>query len=227
MNPRELYKRYASSVAYVEVQTPNGDIKIGSAFHVGEGIFITARHVVKDNRIVSVGINVAGNLTPQEGILKSGPFLHPDDNVDVAAIGLDGLSPLPVPLGSHLDDWLNDDAFVLSRVLVLGYPPIPLSNDATLFAASGEINAVIDKYTGRHPHFIVSVIPRGGFSGGLCISEWDFALGLVTESLIGRPEANELDVMAVMSVEPIYTCLDHHDLLPESQKEGWDGLWAQ
>lgn len=66
---------------------------------------------------------------------------------------------------------------------------------------------------------------RGGFSGGVCLVEWDFALGVVTESLIRDGGPTELGYTAVLSVEPIFACLSHHKILPTEQKEGWDGLW--
>lgn len=241
---RLLFKKYASAVAYIEVETPSGERSIGSAFHVGEGVFITARHVVDQNRILNVGTTttwyppdpkglitfngIAGKFTsilPGEGRLSAGPYFHPDSTIDVAAIVVEGLEPPTVPLGSHLDDWINDDEFILATVVVMGYPPIPFSKEPLLVTARGEINAVVDKYVGRHPHFVISTMPRGGFSGGLCIIEWDFALGVVTESLVRDNKTEELGFMAVLSVEPIWVCLEHHKLIPTEQKEGWDGAW--
>lgn len=43
---KTLYESYRGAMAYIEVKLPNGDISIGSSFHLGEGIFITAKHVV-------------------------------------------------------------------------------------------------------------------------------------------------------------------------------------
>lgn len=48
-----LYERYAGSVAAVEVRTSDGDLSMGSAFHIGEGLYATARHVAQ-NEIVSM-----------------------------------------------------------------------------------------------------------------------------------------------------------------------------
>lgn len=63
------------------------------------------------------------------------------------------------------------DELVLSKVLPMGYPPIPFSQQAVLLASEGEVNAVVDKYSGRHPHFIISCPARGGFSGAPVLSE--------------------------------------------------------
>lgn len=141
----------------------------------------------------------------------------------MAALIVNSLDPPAVPLGSHLDDLINDDAFILATVVVMGYPPIPFTDKPLLVAARAEINAVVDKYSGGHPHFVVSAMARGGFSGGLCLVEWDFALGVITESLVRDNNPCELGYMAVLTVEPIYACLEHHNILPNEQKLWFDG----
>jgi V8-like Glu-specific endopeptidase len=51
---REMFEKYAVALAYVAVETPEGDQTVGSAFHVGEGVFVTARHVLENNKILDV-----------------------------------------------------------------------------------------------------------------------------------------------------------------------------
>jgi hypothetical protein len=242
--PRDLYERYASAVAYLAVERTDGRQSIGSAFHVGEGVFLTARHVVEGRQIREIATTVhryvedpVGNLTfdgregrfrgmpPSAGKLRSGPHFHPDSAVDVAALVVDGIDAPVIPLGSHLDDLLNDEAFVLRRVLAMGYPPVPLSKRPVLIAASAEVNAVIDPYVKGHPHFILSSMARGGFSGGPCLVEWNFALGLITNAFTSGDEPVELGYMGVISVEPLLVCLHHNGILPAVQKEGWDDFW--
>lgn len=244
LNPRQLFERYAPAVAYVSVELPNGKQSIGSAFHVGDGVFVTARHVVDGNKILEVANTIeryvpdeSGNtaihgvkgsflaISPSKGRVVSGPFFHPDDSIDVAALVVEGLECPVIPLGSHLDDWINDEAFSLAQVVVMGYPTIPFSRETTLIASRAEVNAIIDKYIGGHPHFIISSIARGGFSGGPCLIEWGFALGVVTESLVEGDASAESGYMAVISIETVYVCLSHHSILPAEQAEGWDGLW--
>lgn len=236
----QLYEKYAGALAYVAVRTSRGTDAIGTAFHVGEGVLLTARHVVEHNDIVEIATTERHRIPDPEGLvtvygqegrfrdavigtatLVSGPYFHPDPQVDVAALVVSGVEPKVVPLGSHLDDWLNDEAFVLSDVVVMGYPPIPFSKRPVLVASKAEVNAVIDRYDAPHAHFIVSAVARGGFSGGPCIVSWDFALGLVTSSL----GAERMGYMAVVSVEPLLVCLDHHGIMPDVQKEGWDDTW--
>ncbi|MFH4782956.1 trypsin-like peptidase domain-containing protein [Vibrio diabolicus] len=208
---RELFKKYAAAVVYVNVELSNGDQSIGTAFHVGSGVFITARHVVDGTKILEVA-----NTTD---------YYVPDESVDIAALIIEGIECPVIPLGSHLDDWINDEEFSLAQVVIMGYPPVPFSKEPTLISSRAEVNAVIDKYTGGHPHFIVSSIARGGFSGGPCLIEWNFALGVVTESLVECDGSPESGYMAVISIEPVYVCLSHHGIFPKEQAEGWNGFW--
>jgi hypothetical protein len=163
-------------------------------------------------------------------------MLHPGPDVDVAALRLEGPlisreDPRPWPtrpgrpgtpvvqLGGWLDDWLGDE-LTLEPVLIMGYPPIPFGRGPLLVAARAEINTVLDKRTERHPYFIVSAMARGGFSGSLAISEFEAALGVTTESLIMDDQPAQLGYFAVLSVEPVYDCLDHHGVLPAVQGMG-------
>lgn len=52
---KDLFNRYSAAVAYVEVESPTQDVSIGSAFHIGNSVFVTARHVVHERRILSIG----------------------------------------------------------------------------------------------------------------------------------------------------------------------------
>lgn len=244
LTARKLYEKYSASVAYVAVRLRNGDQAIGTAFHVGDGVFITARHVVDQCDVLEIAnstrqyvpdpnglVSINGSeerfrsISPAVGRIVKGPLFHPDPSIDVAALVVDGIECPAIPLGSHLDDWINDEAFILAQVVVMGFPPIPQSSGPLLVTASAEVNAIVDKYMGGHPHFVISAMARGGFSGGPCLVEWDFALGLVTESLVDGNKDHELGYMAVITVEPILHCLAYHKIMPSIQKEGWDGLW--
>lgn len=65
LTPRDLFERYAPAVAYVSVRLPSGDEAIGSAFHVGEGAFVTARHVVEGCKILEIA-NTVHRYVPEE-----------------------------------------------------------------------------------------------------------------------------------------------------------------
>lgn len=243
-------------MAYVAVRDTELNHSIGSAFHVGDGVFVTARHVVEGNTIDEVRASeflrvpveekypeytkeaaskfseIVGTAPTfpilQEPLtLVRGPFFHDDAKADVAVFQVQAVHPrLPfVPLGQHLDDWIMRAEWRLSQAVILGYPPIPFTTGPELISASAEINAVTWTRAQSHASFILSAMPRGGFSGGLALHEHDFALGVITQSLIQGGQPTELGFLSVLSVEPIYECLAQHKLLPECQKGGWNGFW--
>jgi trypsin-like peptidase len=106
---RDLYFKYRAAVAYVAVRTPAGDNAIGTAFHVGDNVWITARHVVAGNAIEEIatvdesidryterldmdgGVRLSSECSPAGSYRVVGePLLHPDETVDVAALQLTG-----------------------------------------------------------------------------------------------------------------------------------------
>jgi hypothetical protein len=245
-------------MAYLDVELPNGDRSVGSAFHIGDGIFVTARHVVEGNKIVEIKITEPVGVSSKEffrDVLKvevteeyiynydttlgsaigapplfkhylrplelvEGPYYSENNQLDVAAFRVAQIHPAAgiVKLGMHWDDWVYRDIWHLTDAIVLGYPPIPMTNEPALVAARAEINTFVVPRHAPAVHFILSAIPRGGFSGGVAIHESGNALGVVTSSL------NELDhsigsgFMAVLSIEAIVLCLQRNNLWPEVQK---------
>ena len=236
---RELYVALAPAVVPLIVRDAKGDEQIGSAFHVGGGSFVTAWHVAEGKASCRVEVDrlesgvLAIDRRPGADFDRYVSYEvspKPARNAanDVAVFAIQELAELPhIPLGDHLDDWINDDAFVLNEVLVLGYPPIPLSARPVLVAARGQLIAVVDLINVSHVHFIVSVTARGGFSGGVVISEWGFGLGVITASLVKNGAPEELGYLTVLSVEPILHCLADNLMLPKHLAELWDGLFTE
>lgn len=241
-------------MAYVEVEDTVGGRHLGSAFHVGDGVFVTARHVLEGGAVIGLGTTEsayiplqgeeaanAHSLVEMDGVstpvhivrpqsleMDGPPVVAANPLVDVGAFRVTGLDPRTpwFPLGSHLDDWIGESDFVLSDVIVFGYPPIPFARRPTLVAARAQVVAQIDRYDVPHVHFVLSSMPRGGFSGGVAFSEWGFVLGVLTQSLTSDGAPTELGYFAATSVEPIYECLAQRGMLPACQQEGWDGFWV-
>jgi hypothetical protein len=225
---RSRFDAYREAVYYLETEDAKGEKQIGSSFHVGDGIFITAKHVVEGRQITDIGWN--GRSAKAKGAHIENVFLHPSDAVDVAAIEISGATsayslkpPIAIPLGDHLEDWPDSDsyaldAFALTPVVALGYPPIPFSDRPVLAAVTGEVSAVVGRYDKSHPHFVLSSLPRGGFSGGPVIERSGHVLGAITESLVRETvKGLEPAFLATISVQPIFECLVHHGILPRTQ----------
>lgn len=63
---RILYHEHATAMVYVAVEQPDGTHAMGSAFHVGEGVFVTSRHVVEGNTIREIRVTESLGLTTRE-----------------------------------------------------------------------------------------------------------------------------------------------------------------
>jgi hypothetical protein len=238
---RDTFWRYRCCVGLLSVEE-NGQTGAGTCFHVGEGVFVTARHVVVNKRVDKVefddcwmparvrlpdsGITVPSRI--RQSTITSKFLFHPDCNCDIACFRADPHPAAWIPLGSHLTDLLSKHELVLHPTLIMGYPPIPLSKRSALLATRGEINALVDSYLKdkcRHPAFVVSAMARGGYSGGPALVAYDegnlesgtAALGVVIESLNRDNKHTELGYMAVLTIESIYECLEHHDMVPKAQ----------
>lgn len=261
---RKLYYQHANAMAYIDVLKPDGARGIGSAFHIGDGIFVTARHVVDGNEILEVKISepiairsreffsqaVNSNMENFDERIKEydetmkeimghdplfkhwldpldieiGPVFYHDDRMDVAAFKVKKIHSGAgiIRLGIHWDDWVYRGFWHLSDAIVMGYPPIPMVNYPTLIAAKAEINTYIVPHHSPYLHFILSSLPRGGFSGGVAIHESGDALGVVTSSLVENEQPEQLGFFAVLSIEGIIKCLEENGLYPKLQKEYHD-----
>ena len=238
---RDTFLSSVPAIVYIETRNARGDLNIGTGFHVGEGVIVTARHVVEGREIRRIGpasadawmrffkdIDDLKQLTHGNFSITSDIHFHENADVDVCCFKIKPHPTKALILGGHLDDFLGEFELLLHRTLVLGFPRIPLSDRPALVACSGEINALVDMYTAHHPHFIISTMARGGFSGAPVMVAYDeenrangtAVLGLVTESLVSDGAGVESGFMAVLTVEPIYGCLERAGMLPEAQKIG-------
>lgn len=216
-----MFQKYKVCVVRITVKLPNGDLSNGTGFHIGGGYIATARHVIEGNIICEI----VGGGTSQ--VLEAGRIIYSNDEyIDLALIETNfslnyymGKVTFAnevekinyIEIGGHLDDWIGDE-FILTNVLLMGFPPIPLSKQPNIVAVKGEVNAIIDKYIGSHPHFVISSVPRGGFSGGPVISEYGFLLGVLTESLGEQDKPAEVGFASAISIEPLLNLIYENNL---------------
>lgn len=207
---QETYLRAAAAVAVVSV-IKDGDEHNGSAFHIGDGIFLTARHVVDGVEIKEVASTKSVHLSEEAGgkyypprrfDIIAGPDFATND-LDVAVFRVDlGDAPLPrISVSDHTDFSFKEEDVILSDVLIIGYPPIHNTNVPSQVVARGQINAVVRLRHSPALHFIASAMARGGFSGGVALNEAGLAIGLVTESQISFAMPTELGFMSLLSIE--------------------------
>lgn len=231
MNLLALFQSYKLALVRVTVQTPAGDLSTGTAFHIGDGWLVTAAHVLKDGVLQELISEYLSAPLRVESVI-----FNKDDRIDLALVKTDlnlshylhntTIRGAPdgfvqtdhVEIGGHLDDWLGDE-LVLSKVLLMGYPPVPFSLRAVLLASEGEVNAVVDKYSGPHPHFIISCSAKGGFSGGPVLSEYGFLLGVLTESLVMNDKDAETGYSSAISIEPLLVMLRANGIYPGKNRQ--------
>ena len=225
----DLYRKFHVCMVRVTSESADGTLGCGAAFHIGDGWLATARHVIDHGELKEL----AQHDRP-DGLVCDRIIYPNDEDVDLALIhtnfdlthymtkttivGYDQAWKADhIAIGGHLDDWISDDWMMLTEVLLMGYPPIPFSKRRGLVAMRGEVNAVIDMYRGpRHPHFIISPLPRGGFSGGPVLTSYGALLGIMTESLILDDAPAELGYGAAITVEPLWDLLLGNHIYPAS-----------
>ncbi|MGN9864732.1 S1 family peptidase [Bacillus swezeyi] len=217
----KMFNKYKVCVVRITVKMLNGDISNGTGFHIGEGYIVTARHVIEGNSIIEIAgdyqsyINVKKEIYPTDTRIDIA-ILETDFSLEyymekVSIINSDVEKINYIEIGRHLDDWIGEE-FLLTNVLLMGFPPIPLSREPNIVAVKAEVNSVVDKYIGPHPHFIISSVPRGGFSGGPVISEYGFLLGVLTESLGENDKPTEVGFASAISIEPLIELIYKNNL---------------
>jgi S1-C subfamily serine protease len=145
---QDLYHKYSVCMVRITVTTVGGEIATGAGFHIGDGWIVTARHVIEAGDISEVNPYKFSDVVHVQDVILSS-----DETVDLAILRTDfnlerymseqyqlaGVNrPWKedhIPIGGHFDDWLGDE-FILSKVLIMGYPIIPQSNAPNIVAVS-------------------------------------------------------------------------------------------
>lgn len=171
-----IAEKYSKSVFKIEHIDKNDDPSIGTGFlfnftkhneSIINSIIITNKHVVEGAKIINLFDSTDEQITYKE-IIQS-------KNIDVAAIILN--KPIILPsfnLGLELE--------VLSEIITIGYPSIPMTREAYQVFHKGEINSNVEDYRGNKL-FLFSAKTSSGNSGGPIIDEMGRILGIVTQDL--------------------------------------------
>ena len=208
---RDLYDKFAPGVAYVAVEDSNECPGIGTCFHIGENVFITARHAVEGRKITKLATTNAGvkgsygnyvtSFTAGEAGQISAPLYHANENYDLAALRVSGLPAPQIPFLPIVDDRF-ENKLIMRPVVIMGFPPLPGSSHPVLVSAKCEVNATFVTYFDQQRVYVVSCLARGGFSGGPALTPPHHCLGVITRAVLKDPLPEELGFMAV--VGPIH-----------------------
>jgi hypothetical protein len=106
--PTHLYRMYAPAVIGLETTGSEGTVSMATAFHIGDGFLLTARHVLEGRSITDVVTHSYARM----GVIHS--IRYPSDStVDLALLSSD----------FNLDHYMSD------RVTIVGFsrdPPVRL-----------------------------------------------------------------------------------------------------
>lgn len=117
-HPLGTFRHFASCVVGLVVEDAFGDTHMGTAFHIGDGVLVTARHAVEEMSLVETICRPPASMTT-----RSIDILYPDDKmVDIALLVTDfriaetnmilGDQAVEaadhIQLGMHLNDWIDD-----------------------------------------------------------------------------------------------------------------------
>src|SRR5579862_1213836 len=78
-NLRNAYIDYSPAMLRVTVKSGPGDLENGAAFHIGNGVVVTARHVLEGNTLVEMVSEGSRSAVNVRAI-----HYHDDPNVDLA-----------------------------------------------------------------------------------------------------------------------------------------------
>src|SRR6185437_7291116 len=89
---RRLYDLFRGALGYIEVEDPDGKLGIGSCFHVGDGVFVTARHVVEGKTIREIRMTETFDVEPtaeESATVRAFTTNGPIHNVNNGVIHID------------------------------------------------------------------------------------------------------------------------------------------
>lgn len=170
---------YESVVPLVGINK-NGDSDIGTAYYIGENMFVTAGHCILDMPQFSLQYQNGKQIKISEILLDS------NSDIDLAIIKADA--------DISLEPFMLGEPNVLDDVLVMGYPPIT-GMDTVLISETGSINTFLPftqkasdgqvvaeakSYLSNTDCFMINCRVKGGNSGSPVINKHGLVVGTVT-----------------------------------------------
>ena len=193
-----IREHFLESVVPIVGINKNGDSAIGTAYYIGDNMFVTAGHCVLDLSQFVLQYQNGNQIRVSE-------VLFPDDkSIDLAIIKVDE--------EFRLTPFMLGEPNVLDDVLVMGYPPIP-GMDAVLISETGTVNSFIPpaqkasagqivtetkSYLPTMDYFMINCRVKGGSSGSPVINKHGLVVGTVVSLVYdshGGSDGGRYDIM--------------------------------
>ncbi len=169
-----IIDRYKNSVVKIEHINKDGDHSIGTGFLTTEvindtHIIVTNKHVIEKSKQINV-------YTKDDVEIKIVDSIK-DKNRDIALILINDIFGDPFFLSSNLN--------VMTEIITIGYPSIPMTKYAFQVYHKGEVNSFVQDYW-DNKLFLISAKTSSGNSGSPIIDNTGMVVGIITEELFEK-----------------------------------------
>ena len=206
----EVVDYYNEAVRIIEVVEDKTDkIDVGTGFAIlhkhTKQYFVTAKHCLPKNSEIrtKIFLGFSDRYSYPENI-----YSHSDNNVDIAILEFSDKMALSNKF------FVLETPYLLDKILVSGYPPIPGTADAILVSSTGEITAMAKTYFHKYEQIYVNANVKGGSSGSPIINEYGSVVGVIIESardIINNDLQDELRFGTGLTSDLIFEILESID----------------
>lgn len=196
-----VFEAFKESVVPIECIKSNGDYDLGTAFYIGNNMFVTAAHCV--TKLEKFRLLIGNNPIKLKEV-----WLSTKDNPDIYDLAI------IIAEAPEIRPFQLDKPNVLDNVLLMGYPPIPGMNPVLISEKASigtDLQRLIEKtaigqiaaepassYFSPMDYFIINARVKGGNSGSPVINEYGKVVGMVFEIPFdskGGSDSGRYDIM--------------------------------
>ncbi|WP_312920848.1 S1 family peptidase [Empedobacter brevis] len=173
-----IIKKYSNSIFKIENIDRNGDPSLGTGFYYfqdNKHTIVTNKHVIEQAEKISVYKKDDSKIDYHE--------IKIDDSLDLAFLTF-------TPDIDSLDFDFDYNLEILSEIITIGYPSIPMTKFAYQACHKGEINSFVENYEDEN-RFLISAKTSSGNSGSPIINNYGMVVGIITEELFDKDAFKE------------------------------------
>lgn len=174
-----LIDKYSGSVMKIEHKDKMGDFSIGTGFYMQYKNESTITPVIVTNKHVV------------EGASQIKLFSHNDTEIPILSISTDEHRDIAfIILKNKLEAptfQFSSDIEILSEIITIGYPSVPMLNNSYQIYHKGEVNSFVEYYNGNQL-FLFSAKTSSGNSGSPILNASGMMIGMITEELFEKEQ---------------------------------------